>query len=184
MLQGYIVFFALRCLVIIFLAFFFFFFCFMLICCICFPLQYSAVDSNPLSIYVMHPFWNFVVKVRKLLVFSTHNSFRALSLSIVLWHVKLCLLTLLIFRVCLSLQFLPTWLAPNLITFTGFMFLVLNFVMLAFYDFDFYASGKCSLRLRYFMLCFSNEVALWLCFPILDQFDPLVSMWGEKSPNH
>ncbi|KAG7244305.1 hypothetical protein INR49_004445 [Caranx melampygus] len=37
--------------------------------------------------------------------------------------------------------FLPTWLAPNLITFTGFMFLVLNFLMLAFYDFDFYASA-------------------------------------------
>uniref|UniRef100_A0A3Q0REM3 Ethanolaminephosphotransferase 1 n=1 Tax=Amphilophus citrinellus TaxID=61819 RepID=A0A3Q0REM3_AMPCI len=61
--------------------------------------KYSAVDSNPLSIYVMHPFWNFVVK------------------------------------------FLPTWLAPNLITFTGFMFLVLNFLMLAFYDFDFNASS-------------------------------------------
>lgn len=61
--------------------------------------KYSAVDSNPLSVYVMHPFWNFVVK------------------------------------------FLPTWLAPNLITFTGFMFLVLNFLMLAFYDFDFNASA-------------------------------------------
>uniref|UniRef100_A0A665VUR6 Ethanolaminephosphotransferase 1 n=2 Tax=Echeneis naucrates TaxID=173247 RepID=A0A665VUR6_ECHNA len=61
--------------------------------------KYSAVDSNPLSIYVMHPFWNFVVK------------------------------------------FLPTWLAPNLITLTGFMFLVLNFLMLAFYDFDFTASA-------------------------------------------
>uniref|UniRef100_A0A3P8TJK2 Uncharacterized protein n=1 Tax=Amphiprion percula TaxID=161767 RepID=A0A3P8TJK2_AMPPE len=24
--------------------------------------KYSAVDSNPLSVYVMHPFWNFVVK--------------------------------------------------------------------------------------------------------------------------
>uniref|UniRef100_A0A8C5CGX3 Ethanolaminephosphotransferase 1 n=1 Tax=Gadus morhua TaxID=8049 RepID=A0A8C5CGX3_GADMO len=61
--------------------------------------QYSAVDSNPLSVYVMHPFWNSVVKV------------------------------------------LPTWLAPNLITFTGFMFLVLNFLMLAFYDYDFIASA-------------------------------------------
>ncbi|XP_029966506.1 ethanolaminephosphotransferase 1-like [Salarias fasciatus] len=61
--------------------------------------KYSAVDSNPLSVYVMHPFWNFVVK------------------------------------------FLPTWLAPNLITFTGFMFLVLNFLMLAFYDYDFTASS-------------------------------------------
>uniref|UniRef100_A0A8C9FS07 Uncharacterized protein n=1 Tax=Pavo cristatus TaxID=9049 RepID=A0A8C9FS07_PAVCR len=26
--------------------------------------QYSAVDSNPLSVYVMHPFWNTIVKVR------------------------------------------------------------------------------------------------------------------------
>lgn len=41
-----------------------------------------------------------------------------------------------------SQQFLPTWLAPNLITFTGFMFLVLNFLMLAFYDFDFNASCR------------------------------------------
>lgn len=62
--------------------------------------KYSAVDTNPLSVYVMHPFWNFVVK------------------------------------------FLPTWLAPNLITFTGFMFLVLNFLMLAFFDFDFTASAS------------------------------------------
>ncbi|XP_077408067.1 ethanolaminephosphotransferase 1 [Vanacampus margaritifer] len=61
--------------------------------------KYSAVDSNPLSVYVMHPFWNFVVK------------------------------------------FLPKWLAPNLITFTGFMFLVVNFLMLAFYDYDFNASA-------------------------------------------
>lgn len=61
--------------------------------------KYSAVDTNPLSVYVMHPFWNFVVK------------------------------------------FLPTWLAPNLITFTGFMLLVLNFLMLSFYDFDFTASS-------------------------------------------
>ncbi|KTF73255.1 hypothetical protein cypCar_00029083, partial [Cyprinus carpio] len=37
---------------------------------------------------------------------------------------------------------LPTWLAPNLITFTGFMFLVLTFTLLSFFDFDFYASGE------------------------------------------
>lgn len=29
--------------------------------------QYSAVDTNPLSLYVMHPFWNTVVKVRWLI---------------------------------------------------------------------------------------------------------------------
>lgn len=70
------------------------------------------------------------------------------------------------FRVCCSSlfkQFLPTWLAPNLITFTGFMFLVLNFVMLAFYDFDFNASGKCSLLLEYCPLRLLN-VALWIIF--------------------
>lgn len=39
-------------------------------------------------------------------------------------------------------QILPTWLAPNLITFTGFMFLVLTFTLLSFFDFDFYASGE------------------------------------------
>lgn len=48
-------------------------------------------------------------------------------------------------------QFLPTWLAPNLITFTGFMFLVLNFLMLAFFDFDFTASGRFTL-LVYFLI--------------------------------
>uniref|UniRef100_A0A8B9HW59 Uncharacterized protein n=1 Tax=Astyanax mexicanus TaxID=7994 RepID=A0A8B9HW59_ASTMX len=25
--------------------------------------KYSAVDTNPLSVYVMHPFWNSMVKV-------------------------------------------------------------------------------------------------------------------------
>lgn len=48
-------------------------------------------------------------------------------------------------------QFLPTWLAPNLITFTGFMFLVLNFLMLAFFDFDFTASGMSTLLVDLFI---------------------------------
>ncbi|CAH2245462.1 ethanolaminephosphotransferase 1 [Pelobates cultripes] len=62
-------------------------------------LQYSAVDTNPLSLYVMHPFWNSIVR------------------------------------------FFPTWLAPNLITFSGFLLLVFNFFMMAFFDPDFYASA-------------------------------------------
>uniref|UniRef100_A0A674G809 Selenoprotein I n=1 Tax=Taeniopygia guttata TaxID=59729 RepID=A0A674G809_TAEGU len=33
--------------------------------------KYSAVDSNPLSLYVMHPFWNAVVK---LLITSTFQT--------------------------------------------------------------------------------------------------------------
>lgn len=54
-------------------------------------------------------------------------------------------------------QFLPTWLAPNLITFTGFMFLVLNFLMLAFFDFDFTASGMSTL-LVYLLISTRNEL--------------------------
>ncbi|XP_040204331.1 ethanolaminephosphotransferase 1 [Rana temporaria] len=61
--------------------------------------KYSAVDTNPLSLYVMHPFWNFIV------------------------------------------NFVPTWLAPNLITFSGFLLLVFNFLMMAYFDPDFYASA-------------------------------------------
>uniref|UniRef100_A0A8C1WJ56 Selenoprotein I n=1 Tax=Cyprinus carpio TaxID=7962 RepID=A0A8C1WJ56_CYPCA len=78
--------------------------------------KYSAVDSNPLSIYVMHPFWNSVVKI------------------------------------------LPTWLAPNLITFTGFMFLVLTFTLLSFFDFDFYASGEVNKLCVYD--CYGSDVLL------------------------
>ncbi|XP_012583065.1 PREDICTED: ethanolaminephosphotransferase 1 isoform X2 [Condylura cristata] len=61
--------------------------------------KYSAVDTNPLSLYVMHPFWNTIVKI------------------------------------------FPTWLAPNLITFSGFLLVVFNFVLMAYFDPDFYASA-------------------------------------------
>lgn len=30
-----------------------------------FIFQYSAIDTSPLSLYVMHPFWNFIVQVSK-----------------------------------------------------------------------------------------------------------------------
>uniref|UniRef100_A0A8C5P2G3 Ethanolaminephosphotransferase 1 n=1 Tax=Jaculus jaculus TaxID=51337 RepID=A0A8C5P2G3_JACJA len=58
-----------------------------------------ALDTNPLSLYIMHPFWNTIVKV-----FST----------------------------CL---------APNLITFSGFLLVVFNFLLIAYFDSDFYASA-------------------------------------------
>ena len=61
--------------------------------------KYSAVDSNPLSLYVMHPFWNTVVKV------------------------------------------FPTWLAPILISFSGFLLVVFNFLLMAYVDPDLYASA-------------------------------------------
>ncbi|KAI0985362.1 hypothetical protein GJ496_010100 [Pomphorhynchus laevis] len=53
---------------------------------------YSAIDSSPISRYIMHPFWNYVV------------------------------------------QFMPVWIAPNLMTFCGFNFLLLGCMTLAFYD--------------------------------------------------
>ncbi|ODN01851.1 Ethanolaminephosphotransferase 1 [Orchesella cincta] len=61
--------------------------------------KYSSVDTSPLSNYVMHPFWNAVVKI------------------------------------C------PMWIAPNLLTFTGFLFTVANFILLSIYDYHFYAGG-------------------------------------------
>lgn len=62
--------------------------------------KYSALDTSPLSIYVMHPFWNRVV------------------------------------------EWCPKWVAPNLLTFAGFMFTVINFLMFSYYDYDFYASSN------------------------------------------
>ncbi|KAK9511198.1 hypothetical protein O3M35_005804 [Rhynocoris fuscipes] len=62
--------------------------------------KYSAIDTNPLSIYIMHPFWNSLVK------------------------------------------FCPKWIAPNLITFVGFLLTVVAFLLLSFYDFNFYATSE------------------------------------------
>lgn len=57
--------------------------------------KYSSKDTSPLSQYVMHPFWNQVV--------------------------KLC----------------PLWVAPNLLTFVGFLCCVGHFGLLAIYDYNF-----------------------------------------------
>ncbi|KAG1660271.1 Ethanolaminephosphotransferase 1 [Nymphon striatum] len=38
-------------------------------------------------------------------------------------------------------QLFPKWIAPNVLTFVGFMFCVTNYLMLSWYDFDFYASS-------------------------------------------
>nr|CAD7439654.1 unnamed protein product [Timema bartmani] len=38
-------------------------------------------------------------------------------------------------------MFCPKWVAPNLLTFSGFLFTVLNFFLFAYYDYDFYASS-------------------------------------------
>ncbi|XP_055685158.1 ethanolaminephosphotransferase 1 isoform X1 [Lutzomyia longipalpis] len=62
--------------------------------------KYSSVDTSLLSVYVMHPFWNWCVK------------------------------------------FFPRWLAPNLITFTGFLLTVATFILIGYYDYSFTAADE------------------------------------------
>lgn len=38
-------------------------------------------------------------------------------------------------------EYFPRWLAPNLITFVGFLFTVLSFILLSYYDYQYYASS-------------------------------------------
>lgn len=40
------------------------------------------------------------------------------------------------------LQFCPVWVAPNLLTFSGFLLTVLNFFIFSYYDFGFHALTK------------------------------------------
>ncbi|CAG9570638.1 unnamed protein product [Danaus chrysippus] len=60
--------------------------------------KYMARDTSPLSVYVMHPFWNKVVEL------------------------------------------VPRWIAPNVLTFAGFLLTVADFLLLSFYDYDYYAA--------------------------------------------
>ncbi|XP_046679620.1 ethanolaminephosphotransferase 1-like [Homalodisca vitripennis] len=62
--------------------------------------KYSSLDTSPLSVYVMHPFWNRVV--------------------------LLC----------------PKWVAPNVLTFVGFLFTAGACLLLSIYDYEFYASSS------------------------------------------
>ncbi|XP_061454360.1 ethanolaminephosphotransferase 1-like [Rhineura floridana] len=62
--------------------------------------KYRAVDTNPLSIYVMQPLWDRLVKI------------------------------------------VPLWIAPNLLSFTGFMMILINYFILSFYDWDYTTSGS------------------------------------------
>ncbi|XP_026332768.1 ethanolaminephosphotransferase 1-like [Hyposmocoma kahamanoa] len=39
-------------------------------------------------------------------------------------------------------KFIPNWIAPNLLTFAGFMCMVIDALLLSYYDYDFTASGK------------------------------------------
>ncbi|XP_068788867.1 ethanolaminephosphotransferase 1 isoform X4 [Struthio camelus] len=61
--------------------------------------KYSAVDTNPLSVYVMQPIWDKIIKI------------------------------------------VPLWIAPNVLTFSGFVMILVNYFLISFYDWDYTASG-------------------------------------------
>ncbi|KAA3673434.1 ethanolaminephosphotransferase [Paragonimus westermani] len=67
--------------------------------------KYSSRDTSPLANAVMHPFWNWVTQVGDL--------FRSCSFSILK-------------------KFYPRWVAPNLLTFLGFLLTVTHFILLSF----------------------------------------------------
>ena len=71
-------------------------------------------DTSPLSNYVMHPFWNSVVKL------------------------------------------FPSWIAPNLLTLCGFLFLVSQTILLAIVDPSFSQGGK------------ESHIASWVSFDHLN----------------
>lgn len=79
--------------------------------------KYSSVDTSPLSNYIMHPFWNQVVKL------------------------------------------VPCWIAPNILTFVGFLLTVSNAVLLSYYDYYFYASssGSTEIPLWVWLVCAINH---------------------------
>ncbi|KAJ2941236.1 hypothetical protein O0L34_g3431 [Tuta absoluta] len=62
--------------------------------------KYSAIDTSPLSQYVMHPTWNAIVKI------------------------------------------IPNFIAPNLLTFSGFLCMLSCVALLSYFDYDMTASGK------------------------------------------
>lgn len=39
-------------------------------------------------------------------------------------------------------KFCPKWIAPNLLTFTGFLLTAANYILFSYYDFDFYANSE------------------------------------------
>lgn len=62
--------------------------------------KYSSIDTSPLSNYVCHPFWNWLVK------------------------------------------YVPERIAPNTLTLSGFLLVVINMVLLTYYDPDLKAASN------------------------------------------
>lgn len=89
----------------------------------------------------MHPFWNWLVQVCESILIklkliasveqlpTNHNCLFSTSSK--------CQLKQSFIH---NFQYFPRWVAPNLMTFAGFLLTALNFVMLSYYDWDFFAS--------------------------------------------
>ena len=90
---------------------------FLIIIFSCHP-QYNAIDTSPVSKYITHPFWNFCVEV--------------------LTYIMKYFIILIVNEP--FLQYCPRWLAPNVLTLSGFLLLVLQFSLFTYYDPYFYAS--------------------------------------------
>lgn len=88
-----------------------------------FILQYSCLDTSFLSRNIMHPFWNYCVQV------YYHR---------MTFNLSKCHGTIDFFA---PFKFFPRWIAPNVLTFTGFLLTIVNFLLIGFYDFDFNAAN-------------------------------------------
>jgi phosphatidylglycerophosphate synthase len=79
---------------------------------------------------VMHPFWNQLIKVllcRRLKGVRLHWS-PVINRSVFL-------------KPTITTQLCPRWIAPNVLTVSGFLLTVINAILLTYYDFDFSASS-------------------------------------------
>lgn len=76
----------------------------------------------------MHPFWNQIVKVSLLILSTLILMFFFTSESLIYFSIFI-------------IQLVPRSLAPNVLTFVGFLLTVSNALLLCYYDYGFYASS-------------------------------------------
>ena len=85
-------------------------------------LQYSCIDTSPVSVYITSPFWDFLLKVRRS------------GVSCRFWrHIALPYL---------PPQFVPLWVAPNLLTLLGGLCTFSILLLLSYYDYDYHTATK------------------------------------------
>ena len=78
------------------------------------------------SQHYTHMVFKFIFSIKKLLLLARGVMESSMSLIVSL--------------PLLPMQFVPLWMAPNLLTFIGWLLLMLNFLLLAYFDWDFNTS--------------------------------------------